>query len=823
MSTLPILQRRRERRLLRERSSSERLTRYSLGCGLFFSVLLGLGIFGFALGYASLTVDLPSIEILPSLLDPPGGLLYQPSRLYDRNGEHLLAVLAPDETPREFLPLDPAQGEHLPENLVAATLALTDPDFYSHYGYRLDGWNIPEFHPTLAQRLAADLLLWQEPASIRRALRERILAAQITSRFGRARVLEWYLNAADYGHLAYGAQSASQLYFGKSASQLNLAEAALLVSVAQSPAINPIDAPDAATQRALAVLDQIPPGVASLDEISAAKRFSYRFRSSVSPQKNIAPAFTALALSQLGQDINRLRIERGGMVVITTLDYELYQQTHCAIQMQQARLAGLDDPSDCLLKVDLSALPPGQVMDETAVSAVVLDPQNGQVLAAVGEMRQGVESTLLTGHRPGTSLIPFFYLTGFSRGLSPASLVWDIPQAESAVPNLDGIYHGPVRARLALTNDYLSPAQLILEQMSLSAVLQTMRPFGLQLGDTRDFSALLDGQNFVSPLTMAQAYGVFSTSGMLSLRTTTVLEVQTLEGVTVFSAQPSPVAAVVSPQLSYLMTHVLGVDTFGVPAAFKSARTLDGADVWAVGYTPTRSLALWMGGGVPQRAASGLFAALLQSANQGEVSSGWERPAGVSQIVVCDPSGMLPTTACPNIVNEIFLAGYEPVQPDTLYKTYSVNRETGFLATVFTPPQLIEARVYMVVPPEAESWAAGSGFDVPPTMYDNLQPPEARPDLAISSPVMFSVLNGKVVIRGSAAGDGFAYYRLQYGQGLNPGAWVLIGENAKTAVTDGVLGEWDTSGLKGLYALQLVLVREDGRVETTAVQVQVGE
>ena len=53
---------------------------------------------------------------------------------------------------------------------------------------------------------------------------------------------------------------------------------------------------------------------------------------------------------------------------------------------------------------------------------------------------------------------------------------------------------------------------------------------------------------------------------------------------------------------------------------------------------------------------------------------------------VCDPSGLLPTKDCPSIVSEVFLNGDEPFQLDNLYQSIAVNRETGYLATVFTPP-----------------------------------------------------------------------------------------------------------------------------------------
>ncbi len=798
------------------RSNGQRLTRAGLGCGLLFSMALGLAIIGLAFGYANLTSDLPSVEALPALLDSSDGLLHEPTRIYDRSGEHLLAVLSPFNETRAYLPLDPEQEEHLPENLALATLALADPEFYNHPGYEWSSWSDPQSHPTLAQKLVANLLLWQETPSLRRALRERILAGQITARFGREKILEWYLNSADYGRHAYGAETAARLYFGKSATDLTLAEAALLASVSQSPAINPHDAPQAAIQLAQETLNALPAWAAAPQDVESARQQTLIFTPAGS-ENSLAPAFTSLALSQLEY---QTRIERGGMEIITSLDYEAQQQAQCAIQTQLARLSGQDSPQDCTLNVDLSPLPPGQPLEDVAANAAVIDPLTGQVLALVGETRQGLESALLTGHRPGTSLLPFIYLTGFSRGLSPASLVWDIPQAAPAIPNLDGIYHGPVRARVALTGDYLAPAQSVLEQMGLSAVLQTVSPFGLQLGDTRDFASLLDGQNLVSPLAMARAYGVFAANGMLVNETITVLSVQTIEGTPVWQASQPDVSALVSPQLSYLVNNILSNEVLGRPAALKLGRTLDGKEIWAAGYTPTRSIALWTGGGASPRAVSDLFAALTQAANQGEEPLGWQRPPGVSLIQVCDPSGMLPTPACPNLVVDVFLSGYEPVQGDTLHKTYAINRETGLLATVFTPSQLVEERVFLVAPPEAQEWAAASGLAVPPTVYDNIQQPPARDGLAISSPAMFAQLHGKVTIYGSAAGEGFSYFRLQYGQGLNPASWVLIGENVTNPVTDGILGEWDTAGLEGLYALQLVLIYEDGRIETTAVQVE---
>jgi hypothetical protein len=83
------------------------------------------------------------------------------------------------------------------------------------------------------------------------------------------------------------------------------------------------------------------------------------------------------------------------------------------------------------------------------------------------------------------------------------------------------------------------------------------------------------------------------------------------------------------------------------------------------------------------------------------------------------------------------------------------------------------------------------------------------------------MLRGEVEVRGDARPEGLEYFRLQYGQGLNPTRWVQIGENVDRPVRAGVLGRWDTSGLNGLYTLQLLAVREEGRVATAAVPVTV--
>lgn len=859
-SVRTILRRRRDRREARHRSLQTRTRRVIVGLGFLLSVLLATLILALAFSYADLTRDLPSVELLPALLDPPDGLLLQPTRLYDRSGQRLLATFSAGESLRRYIPLDPGNPQHLPEALAQATLALADPNFARHAGYTLAGLGQFDLHPTLAQRLASDLLLWNEPPSLRRALRERLLAAQMTARYGRLQVLEWYLNSTYYGHYAYGADAAAQLYFGKSVVALTPAEAAVLAAVSQAPSLNPLDAPQVARQRGRETLHIMQAlGFLSPEAAQSALAESPVFVPKPESLNAFAPAFLNLALQQLDRLFGRARIERGGLTIITTLDYELQAQASCAMQVYLQRLQGYTGSSpeaDCQAARLLPSPPADLQVNEPSASALVLDPRNGQVLALVGDSLPGQENASLSPRRPGSLLTPFVYLTGFTRGLSPASLMWDVP-GQVSIRNLDDQYHGPLRLRLALANDYLVPAAQVLEQMGTASVLQTMESFGLPLpvmaaqpgleASTQGAVALLSDAPPLALLDVSAAYAVLATGGVKygweidgKLEPLTILRVETADHAVWLDASNSAARPVVSPQLAYLLNHVLSDEParwpslghpnpfeIGRPAGAKSGATLDGMDAWAIGYTPYRLAAVWTGtrnaedAPLSPRLPAGLWYALMQTASRNLPPEGWSPPAGITTLEVCDPSGLLPTQDCPTTVREVFSDGNQPVQADDLYRVYEINRETGFLATVFTPPQLIEQRVYLTFPPEARAWAEANGFTTPPDIYDAIQPQAVNPQVNISSPAMFADVRGQIDISGTAAGENLDYFRVLVGQGLNPRGWQQIGSDSKSLVLDGLLARWDTGGLNGLYAIQLQVVRTDQRLDTAVIQVTV--
>jgi membrane peptidoglycan carboxypeptidase len=846
-STSEIVRLRRQRH---DRPGAQAGRWLGVGCSLLLALFVALSGLGLAALYTSLTAGLPAVEMLPALLDPENGTLLQPTRIYDQSGVHVLSTLEnPEAGKRQFLSLDDSAANYLPSPLISTTLAVTDPQFWSHPGALASGLNNDKA-PTLAQRLVSDLLLWQEAPGLRRVLRERLLAMQITQRYGRPQVLAWYLNSADYGNLAYGAEAAARLYFGKPASELSLAEAAVLAATAEAPALNPLDAPAVARLRGKQVLNNM----RAQDWISEAQwrqagQSEVTFESKKATAAELAPAFTRLALEQAAEKFDLARLQRGGFQVITSLDYDLQTQAACAAAAQIARLENRPEPAEtadgkpCQASQLLPTLPPeadpsGAKLD---ASIVILDPKTGRISAMVGDKAQAE-------HPAGTLLTPFVYLAGFTRGLSPASLLWDIPKPEASAETPEASYHGPVRLRTALANDYLAPAVQVIQQVGLLNVQRIASEMGilkdkLGAGSSPD-DFLKDSQTTL--LDTSQAYGAFANQGILVGRTgdsqpLAFLQLEDLKGKVLTQADPAASRPVISSQLAYLITHILSDEParwpslghpnpleIGRPAAVKPGKTQNSRDAWTVGYTPDKVVGVWVGNQdettpspVNPNAAAALWHAVIQQANRSSPPQGWNVPQGISNVSVCDPSGMLPTADCPTVVNEIFLSGSEPSQMDSLYRRVQVNRETGRLATVFTPPELVEERVYMEVPPEAQAWARQSGLTLPPESYDVILAAEADPDVHISTPETFSYVRGVLPITGSATGEGFKFYRLQVGRGLNPQEWEQVGEDQSQPVAEGELGNWDTSQLEGLYAIQLLVVRDDQRVETAITQVTV--
>lgn len=811
--------------------------------------------------FSSAAHNLPSISELPRLLDPKTGSLLQPTRFLDRTAQIEIGQLNVPGINRKFLIVSNNQVDRFSPELIQTAIQVLEPGFWSSPGIRFDRLK-DSVASTLAEQLVHDLLLWPEPEGATKTLRMRILAIQVMATYGREKTLEWRLNSLYFGHNILGVEQAAQAFFGKSASQVDLAESSLLIAISSAPALNPWDAPEQAKllQEQLLTRIYLEGGIGENDYLQA-KSETLNLVKGPSIEPTLFSGFTDLLASQMDRFFANNRLARGGFSVVTTLDVNLQEQSACVLQ---ARLAQLEmKPNPFSLTGDKSCqadhwLPilnttHSSLTVDLAGSVVILDPQTGQVLSLLGDETLGLMGKSLQAHSPGSTLTPFIATVAFSRGFSPASLLWDVPS-----PTMEGVvtpseaftsYLGPLRFRTALGRDILQPLIQVQQQVGENVFWKLIDPFGIpNLAQSSSNSFIYSG-GFLSPLRLAQAYSVFANLGSMvgwhpdeeeNLSTIGVINVLDSKGEPFWS--PSVEAqSVLSSQLAYLVHDVLSSSQgwqseewlqlsppIKRPAGMKLSSTVDGQNTWAVGYTPQRLAVVWLGllgasGSVrlePQDAGD-IWQTIMVYAHENLPVMGWNIPVGVNSVTVCDPSGMLPTDACPQTVQEVFLKGTEPTRIDTLYYEVSINRETGRLATVYTSPALVEKKVFMNIPPEARMWASTAGIPFPPTEYDQIPATEPNRHAHIIQPVGFSVVSGKVQIRGAVGGDDFKQAWVEVGQGINPTAWSKPGSTFETAVSDAVLATWDTQGLEGLYAIQLIVLHQDQTFDSSIIQVTV--
>lgn len=129
--------------------------------------------------------------------------------------------------------------------LLAAVIASEDDAFFQHKGFDLDELKdaiktdiekkrFARGASTITMQLAKNLYLTKEKTIVRK-LKEAYLTYRIESLLTKNRILELYLNVAEWGPGIYGIGQASEYYFGKKPLELNLKEATLFAVILPSP------------------------------------------------------------------------------------------------------------------------------------------------------------------------------------------------------------------------------------------------------------------------------------------------------------------------------------------------------------------------------------------------------------------------------------------------------------------------------------------------------------------------------------------------------------------------------------------------------------
>jgi membrane peptidoglycan carboxypeptidase len=264
------------------------------------------------------------------------------TQIFDRNNKLLYEIFADENR-------IPIKLNTLPPYVYQASIAIEDQNFFTHFGFDIQGivralrntaqGKRLEGGSTITQQLVKYALLTPE-RSLQRKAKEIVLSIATEVIYSKEEILEMYLNYISYGGTAVGIESASQRYFKKHAKDLSIAEAALLAGLPQSPTeYSPFGSnPERAKERQREVLRRMAEDhYITSEQEQAAREETLRY--ALSKTDIQAPHFVFYVRDELIKKYGEEKVEKGGLRVYTTLDLDLQNTLQATLSAEVSKLA----------------------------------------------------------------------------------------------------------------------------------------------------------------------------------------------------------------------------------------------------------------------------------------------------------------------------------------------------------------------------------------------------------------------------------------------------------------------------------------------------
>ncbi len=572
-----------------------------------------LFLIAFSLFLAGLTMLAKIAKELPSPEQFVGLQIAQSTRIYDRTGEILLYEVHGQEK-RTIIPF-----EEIPKYVKLATIATEDQNFYTHPAFswrsiiralfvNIREGRIVQGGSTITQQLAKNAFLTPERTFYRK-IKELILAFWLEYTYSKDEILGFYLNQITYGSNLYGIEAASQAFFNKPARELKLYQSVILAALPQAPSYySPWGTRvDELKSRKNNILNTM----FELGFIDKEEKIRNQNREVVFAPPNLgsikAPHFVRKVKEYLNNKYGKETIKKGGLRITTTLDWSLQEIAERVIREGAERNERLYNGKNAAL--------------------VAQDANTGQILALVGSRdyfdieNEGKFNVASHGLRqPGSAFKPFVYIAAFKKGYSPETIVFDLPTEfnttnnpdESYRPrNFDNKFRGPVNFRQSLAQSINIPAVKALYLAGINNTIKIAQDFGIATikdPDRYGLSLALGGGE-VKLIEIVGAYSVLSQEG-IKRQQSLILKIEDSTG-TILEKHTTQSTRVINPQFAKLINDILSdqearrglfqgrsFDLTVFPnreVAIKTGTSDDHRDAWAIGYTPSLTVGIWVG------------------------------------------------------------------------------------------------------------------------------------------------------------------------------------------------------------------------------------
>ncbi len=657
---------------------------------------------GVAWYVVKLSEDLPSMV---ELANPKNSL---PSIVYDRNGEVIARLFIENRTPLDLAEMSPY--------VVRAVLAAEDSAFYQHGGIRLgsimralwtdvvEGGKV-QGASTITQQLSRNLFLSHEK-SITRKAKEIIIAMRLEKLFPKDKILELYLNTINFGHGAWGVETAARTYFDKSARDLDLAQSAILAGLIANPGrYNPLSSMSNAKSRQNYVLARME----TLGWITPEQRqdayneeIEIKTQANKIEEFNRAPYFVShLLFNDLLPRYGKDEVYSGGMQIYTTLDIKLQEKAREAINGLSKNVMG---------------------------ALVCIEAETGEVLALVGgkDFKESKFNRATQAIRqPGSSFKPIVYAAAIEEDVMPSDHFLDAPitfkqkgsRGKGWSPqNSTKGYSGEVTLQRALTSSLNTVAVRVAAYIGTDSIVRMARNMGIETKYLPNDLSVALGSASLTPLEMAVAFNCFNNGGK-RIVPLMIREIKDREGNVIEHRETAETQAM-RPETAYAIRSMLQDAVrsgTGKPAAIskvnvfgKTGTSNDFIDAWFCGGVPGLTTAVYVGRddhkSMGRKAFGGTLAApvwrkfMMYAVQEQQTpanfanppsyvevdkvsicrASGYRARSGCQAVPLFFPKGKSPTASCPSHGGSQRTADNDPRGP----RLFLVEQDDAYLARI---------------------------------------------------------------------------------------------------------------------------------------------
>ena len=589
----------------------------------FYSKIIFLFTFAIFFIFFSIILIYVSTLKIPDFSNFENRKIQNSTQIYDRTGKVLLFDLHKD------IKRIQVKSEDISVNVKNATIAIEDKNFYSHNGVRptslvraflanLKAGKIVQGGSTIDQQIIKNALL-DTKKNIVRKIKEWALSVKLDKQLSKDSILTIYLNEASYGGNIYGIETASKYFFNKKAKNLSILEAAYLAALPNAPTFySPFgkNLQKLEERKNLILKKMFEQKYIKEEEYKKALTEKVVWNS-INDGDGKALHFIFFVKDYLEKKYGEEFLEKGGLKIITTIDYNLQKKGEEIVKKY--------------------ALENAKKYHATNAGLIAVDPKTGQLLTMVGSRDYfdkeipGKFNITTSLRQPGSAFKPIVYATAFEKGFNPNSVLFDVDTEFNtycdvnhevleeyknnddikcyAPKNYNDKFLGPINLRNSLAQSINVSAVKLLYLVGVKNAISTAEKLGItSLDKDNNYGlSLVLGAGEVSLLQITNGYAVFANNGLYN-PLSFILSVEDKDG-NILENYSKKENQVLESYITYQINDVLSDNVartplYGAnsglyfkdrPVAAKTGTTNSFRDTWVIGYTPNFTAGVWAG------------------------------------------------------------------------------------------------------------------------------------------------------------------------------------------------------------------------------------